>query len=32
MTPSTVSCSIDMQASGKRVGHLRINEITNTAG
>jgi predicted deacylase len=32
MTPSTVSCSIDLQASGKRIGHLRINKITNTAG
>ena len=32
MNPSTVSCSIDLQASGKRIGHLRINKITNTAG
>jgi predicted deacylase len=32
LSPSTVSCSIDLQASGKRVGHLRINKITNTAG
>jgi N-alpha-acetyl-L-2,4-diaminobutyrate deacetylase len=32
MTPSTVSCSIDLQAPGKRIGHLRINKITNTAG
>ena len=32
MGPSTVSCSIDLQASGKRTGHLRINKITNTAG
>lgn len=32
MMPSTVSCSIDLQAEGKRIGHLRINKITNTAG
>lgn len=32
MSPSTVSCSIDLHASGKRVGHLRINKISNTAG
>ena len=30
--PSTVTCSIDLHTSGKRVGHLRINKITNTAG
>ena len=32
MSPSTVSCSIDLQAPGKQIGHLRINKITNTAG
>ena len=32
MTPSTVSCSIDLHTSGKRIGHLRINKVTNTAG
>ena len=32
MMPSTVSSSIDLQADGKRIGHLRINKITNTAG
>ena len=32
MSPSSVSCSIDLHAPGKRIGHLRINKITNTAG
>ena len=32
LSPSTVSCSIDVASSGRRIGHLRINKITNTAG
>ena len=32
MSPSSVSCSIDLHAPGKRIGHLRIHKITNTAG
>ena len=30
--PSTVSCSIDLGAGGKQVGHLSLPKITNTAG
>ena len=31
-TPSPVSCSIDLEALGKRIGHLAFPKITNTAG
>lgn len=30
--PSPVSCSIDLSAPGKQVGHLALPKITNTAG
>ncbi len=32
MTPSPVSCTIDLGAPGKHIGHLAIPKITNTAG
>lgn len=32
MGPSTVPCNIDLNAPGKRIGYLRINKISNTAG
>lgn len=32
MRPSPVSCTIDLGAPGKHIGHLAIPKITNTAG
>ena len=32
MTDPAVSCSIDLAAPGKQIGHLALPKITNTAG
>ena len=32
MTDPAVSCSIDLSAPGKQIGHLSLPKITNTAG